>query len=99
MSDLPAAPDAEAAYLALRESLRQTLRAAASPPRLVGIHSGGAWIAQRLHAELAPGTPLGLSSGCFLRLHHRPRQRHAQRRRQVPARGLPSHRHLCRDET
>lgn len=67
MSDLPAAPDAEAAYLALRESLRQTLRAAASPPRLVGIHSGGAWIAQRLHAELAPGTPLGLLSSAFHR--------------------------------
>jgi len=60
--------DAEAIYAALRDDIARAL--ASNPdrrPHLVGIHSGGAWIAQRLHAELAPGTPLGLLSSAFHR--------------------------------
>jgi pyrimidine operon attenuation protein / uracil phosphoribosyltransferase len=36
-------------------------------PALIGIHTGGAWIAERLHAELPPGTPLGFLSSAFHR--------------------------------
>ena len=46
--------DAEALYLVLLESLRKRL---ASPdfqkePAVIGVHSGGAWIAARLHRVL-----------------------------------------------
>jgi pyrimidine operon attenuation protein/uracil phosphoribosyltransferase len=67
MSDTLQAPDAEAAYAALREALAPVLRAADPAPRLVGIRSGGAWVAQRLHRELGLSTPLGLLSSVFHR--------------------------------
>lgn len=60
--------DAEAIYAALRETLRGAL--AARPQRsvhLIGIHSGGAWIAERLHADLGLPTPLGKLSSAFHR--------------------------------
>ncbi len=60
--------DAEAIYAALRESIRTAL--AAQPgraPHLIGIHSGGAWIAERLHRDLALPTPLGSLSSAFHR--------------------------------
>lgn len=60
--------DAEAIYASLRESIRQAL--AAQPQRqvhLIGIHSGGAWIAERLHRDLALPTPLGTLSSAFHR--------------------------------
>lgn len=60
--------DAEAVYAALRESIRSAL--AAQPgrsPHLIGIHSGGAWIAERLHRDLALPTPLGTLSSAFHR--------------------------------
>jgi pyrimidine operon attenuation protein/uracil phosphoribosyltransferase len=56
------APDAEAAYASLREALR-----AARPAQLVGIHSGGVWVARRLQAELGLTTPLGSLSSAFHR--------------------------------
>jgi pyrimidine operon attenuation protein/uracil phosphoribosyltransferase len=67
MSDTLQAPDAEAAYAALRDALAPVLRGADPAPRLVGIRSGGAWVAQRLHRELGLGTPLGLLSSAFHR--------------------------------
>ena len=60
--------DAEAIYAALRESIRRAI--AEQPgrtPHLIGIHSGGAWIARRLHQELSLSTPLGLLSSAFHR--------------------------------
>jgi pyrimidine operon attenuation protein/uracil phosphoribosyltransferase len=52
--------DAEALYLQLREAVRSLLT---PETQLVGIWSGGAWLAQRLHAELGrPGTPGTVSS-------------------------------------
>lgn len=54
--------DAEALYAVLREGVRDLL---AAQPRtlLVGIWSGGAWLATRLHADLGlPGEPGTLSS-------------------------------------
>ena len=64
----PHVPDAEAAYASLRASVAAAL--AAHPGRrvhLIGIHSGGAWVAQRLHADLALDTPLGSLSSAFHR--------------------------------
>jgi pyrimidine operon attenuation protein/uracil phosphoribosyltransferase len=34
---------------------------------IVGIHTGGAWVAQRLHRELCPQAPLGFLSSAFHR--------------------------------
>jgi pyrimidine operon attenuation protein/uracil phosphoribosyltransferase len=62
------APDAERAFAHLRRSLADEL--AAEPARrvhLIGIHSGGAWIAERLHRELSIATPLGTLSSAFHR--------------------------------
>ena len=60
--------DAEAIYAALRESIRRAI--AEQPgraPHLIGIHSGGAWIAERLHRDLALPTALGSLSSAFHR--------------------------------
>jgi pyrimidine operon attenuation protein/uracil phosphoribosyltransferase len=52
--------DAEALVAQLREGVRGLL---GPQTQLVGIWSGGAWLAQRLHAELGrPGTPGTVSS-------------------------------------
>lgn len=64
----PRLPPAEAIYAELREQLSRTLRASgARRPHLIGVHSGGAWIARRLHADLALPTPLGTLSSMFHR--------------------------------
>jgi len=52
----PRVPDAEQAYLRLLEQLRGLDRAAC---RLVGIHSGGTWIAERLARDLGSEGPVG----------------------------------------
>ncbi len=36
-------------------------------PVIIGIHTGGIWLAERLHAELRPGTPLGTLNISFYR--------------------------------
>ena len=40
--------DAEALYADLLRGMRQHLAACLQPPRLVGVASGGAWLAERL---------------------------------------------------
>ena len=68
----PAAPpaphtlDAEAIYAGLKAAVAERL-AAGRRPALIGVHSGGAWIATRLHAELCPDAPLGFLSSAFHR--------------------------------
>jgi len=60
--------DAEAIYSKLRDAIRCALDD--EPERavhLIGIHSGGAWIAERLHRDLALPTPLGTLSSAFHR--------------------------------
>jgi pyrimidine operon attenuation protein / uracil phosphoribosyltransferase len=57
--------DAEALYASLRDGVRGLLatRASAEPPALVGIWSGGAWLAERLQRDLGlPGAPGVISS-------------------------------------
>ena len=61
---LPSLPDAEAQCVALAELIRPTL-----PPDtvLVGIHSGGAWIARRLSELLGLPGEIGLIDVSFYR--------------------------------
>jgi len=66
----PSAPplDAEAIYAALKAAVAARLGAPGGAGlAIVGVHSGGAWIAQRLHAELCPAAPLGFLSSAFHR--------------------------------
>ena len=66
MSSPPLAslPDAEAQCVELAELIRPQLHA---NTLLVGIHSGGAWVAQRLHRLLGLDTPMGLLNISFYR--------------------------------
>lgn len=60
--------DAEAVYAALRDAIRTALAAEpARRPHLIGIHSGGAWVAERLQRDLALGTDPGTLSSAFHR--------------------------------
>ena len=45
--------DAEALYSDLLRGMRQQLASHPLPPKLVGVASGGAWLAQRLQKDLA----------------------------------------------
>jgi pyrimidine operon attenuation protein/uracil phosphoribosyltransferase len=60
-------PDAEALYTRLLEKMRSWLADHATQPTIVGIYSGGAWLAERLHADLALESPLGVVSSTFHR--------------------------------
>ncbi len=60
-----APPDAEALYARLLSAVREGI--AGRAVSLIGIHSGGAWIAERLHADLALARPLGTLSSAFHR--------------------------------
>lgn len=56
-------PDAEQLYLQMRTQVQQWLQQQTGAAHLVGITSGGQWLAQRLHADLQlPGAPGVLSS-------------------------------------
>ncbi len=57
-------PDAEALVAELERQLRPAVNAATA---MVGIHTGGAWLAQRLHAELKLAVPLGFIDISFYR--------------------------------
>lgn len=59
--------DAERLYLALRDQLAAALSASGRTPHLVGVHTGGAWIADRLHGDLGLATPIGYLSSAFHR--------------------------------
>jgi pyrimidine operon attenuation protein/uracil phosphoribosyltransferase len=71
-------PDAER----LCESLAAEVRRHVGPKTaMIGIHTGGAWLAERLHAVLGIGEPLGLMDIAFYRddyhaqgLHHDPKR-------------------------
>jgi len=57
-------PDAERLCAALADSLRPGLH---SDTALIGIHTGGVWVAERLHAALGLKTPLGSLDVSFYR--------------------------------
>ncbi len=52
----------------LSEKLQQMLsKKGISNPGIVGIHTGGVWVAEQLHKRLAPQTPLGSLNISFYR--------------------------------
>ncbi len=61
--------DAEALYSKLLGSLRDRLARPdlTAEPAMIGVHSGGAWIAARLHRDLKLASPLGFLSSAFHR--------------------------------
>ncbi|HSD60028.1 MAG TPA: bifunctional pyr operon transcriptional regulator/uracil phosphoribosyltransferase PyrR [Burkholderiales bacterium] len=67
-------PDAEAL---LAELARQMRPAVSANTALVGIRTGGAWIAERLHRELAIAVPLGTLDVSFYRDDYEQRGLHA----------------------
>ena len=61
MSHLPL--DAELLYAELKRGVQTLLAGSATTPHLVGVATGGAWLAERLHAELGlPGRAGVISS-------------------------------------
>ena len=61
---MAALPDAEALCARLAAALRERIGPASA---MVGIHTGGAWVAERLHAALGLKEPLGLLDIAFYR--------------------------------
>ena len=59
--------DAEALYADLLRSMRQQLAASSQPPRLVGVASGGAWLAERLQKDLGLNEDIGILSSSMHR--------------------------------
>ena len=68
-------PDAEVLLAALTEKMRS---AVSSDTRLVGIHTGGVWLAQRLHQSLGLSNPLGTIDVSFYRDDYGSRGLHPQ---------------------
>jgi len=71
----PQLPDAEALCAALAEAMRPHVDPAATA--LVGIHTGGVWIAERLHAALGLKIPSGSMDVSFYRDDFHQRGLHA----------------------
>lgn len=60
--------DAETIFRRLADSLKAAIDAqGGEPPAMIGIHTGGAWLAARLHHELGLSSPLGFLSSAFYR--------------------------------
>jgi pyrimidine operon attenuation protein/uracil phosphoribosyltransferase len=59
--------NAEALYLELLRSLQTLLASYPQPPRLVGVASGGAWLAERLQKDLGLNEPVGVLSSVMHR--------------------------------
>jgi len=60
--------DAEAIYVTLRDAVAGALaKVPGRRPHIIGIYSGGAWIAERLHRDLGLDTPMGALSSAFHR--------------------------------
>lgn len=64
MPTLPTLPDAEQLIDRLVSRMRGAIGADTA---LVGIHTGGVWVAERLHAALGLATPLGTLDVAFYR--------------------------------
>ena len=68
-------PDAEALLGQLAEAMRQHVSADTA---LIGIHTGGVWLAERLHAALGLKQPLGTIDVSFYRDDYQSRGLHAR---------------------
>lgn len=60
-------PEVEPLLAAMTATLQQRITALPKAPVMVGIHTGGAWIAQHLHQALRLEQPLGLLDISFYR--------------------------------
>ncbi|MFZ1890787.1 MAG: bifunctional pyr operon transcriptional regulator/uracil phosphoribosyltransferase PyrR [Formosimonas sp.] len=60
-------PDAEHLYGQLLAQVRAQIETAEQPPVLIGVHRGGAWLAERLHADLNLTEPFGTIDISFYR--------------------------------
>ena len=61
---MSALPDAEALLPRLADGLRESVTPEVA---MIGMYTGGAWLAERLHAMLGLATPLGLMDIAFYR--------------------------------
>lgn len=77
-TDMTRFPDAETLLTALVEQMKPHIT---EHTALVGIHTGGAWLAQRLHSALGIGPPLGTIDVAFHRDDHGSGSLHTQKRR------------------
>jgi pyrimidine operon attenuation protein/uracil phosphoribosyltransferase len=69
----------------LRDLLVEQMRAAIKPDTLIiGIHSGGAWVAEYLHRQLGLATPLGTLDVAFYRDDYASRGLHKSRKSTIP---------------
>jgi len=68
-------PDAETLLSQLAERMRPQVRADTA---LIGIHTGGVWLAERLHRMLRPKQPLGTIDVSFYRDDYESRGLHAR---------------------
>ncbi len=75
MATPPPLPDAEALCAALADAMRGHVDPAATA--LVGIHTGGVWVAERLHAALGLKIPSGSMDVSFYRDDFNQRGLHA----------------------
>ena len=60
-------PDAEHLYVQLLNQLRIFFEQSTQAPALIGIHRGGAWLAERLHQDLGLTEPFGTLDISFYR--------------------------------
>jgi pyrimidine operon attenuation protein / uracil phosphoribosyltransferase len=60
--------DAEAIYVSLARRVREHM--VGRQPMLVGVHTGGVWLAERLRAELGVGAEVGILDVSFYRDDH-----------------------------
>ena len=76
-------PDAELLLTQLTEQMRPRVNAASTA--LLGIHTGGVWLAERLHANLQLTLPVGAIDVSFYRDDYRQRGLHGNARSsQIP---------------
>jgi len=77
-----ALPDAEDLLLPLVAELRACVTPATA---MIGLYTGGAWLAQRLHAMLGLPAPLGLMDIAFYRDdYHKQGLKHDPKRTRIP---------------
>jgi pyrimidine operon attenuation protein/uracil phosphoribosyltransferase len=75
-------PDAEVLLPRLAASLRERI---APDAGMIGLYTGGAWLAERLHALLDLSTPLGLMDIAFYRDdYHKQGLKHDPKRTKIP---------------
>lgn len=60
-------PEVEPLLASMTRALQEKIRTLPKAPAMVGIHTGGAWVAQALHAALGLPQPLGLLDISFYR--------------------------------